>query len=59
MEHKFVRDDASNAIINTDADALTRYKARKMQLERVSTLEREMSEMKSLLLEINSKLTGK
>jgi len=57
-DHKFVRDDRSRAIINTDVDGLIRYKAKKQNAQRIDKLEEEMSEIKQLLLSINSKLQG-
>ena len=54
---KFVRDEHSKAVINTDIKGLKQYKARKAQLDEiknvkndVDSLKDEMSEIKNLLL---------
>lgn len=57
-DHKFVRDEKSRAIINTDTDELIRYKMKKKNAQRIDKLEEEMFEIKQLLLSINSKLQG-
>lgn len=57
-EHKFMRDQVSGALINTDADGLLRYKMKKKSAERIDKMEEEILEIKQLLISINSKLQG-
>ena len=63
-EHKFVRDNNSKAVLNTDVNALEQYKIardRKMKEESVlqncvddiSSLKDDMQEIKNLLLKIS------
>lgn len=54
-----VRDTKSNAILNTDLDALNKYKAKRARekkinnvVEEVESLRDEISEMKSLLMQL-------
>ena len=65
-EHKFVRDNSSKAILNTDVSALEQYKiARDRKLKEVSilqdcvadinTLKDDMQEIKNLLLKMSEK----
>jgi hypothetical protein len=66
IEHKFVRDTNSKAVLNTDINALEQYKIardRKMKEESVlqncvddiSSLKDDMTEIKNLLLKISEK----
>ena len=54
------RDDENMAIINTDTNALSKARARKVrqikQVSEINTLKREVKEMKELLLQINEKM---
>ena len=63
-EHKFVRDNNSKAVLNTDVNALEQYKIardRKMKEEStlqncvddISSLKDDMTEIKNLLLKIS------
>ena len=63
-EHKFVRDDTSKAVLNTDVSALEQYKfSRKQRMNEqnllrqcvsdVNTLKDDMQEIKNLLLKLN------
>ena len=65
-EHKFVRDNVSSAVLNTDLNALEQYKlARDKKLQEQSTLQHcvddisnlknDMKEIKNLLLKISEK----
>lgn len=54
-----VRDTKSNAILNTDLDALNKYRAKRARdmkinnmAEEVDTLRQEMTEIKSLLMQL-------
>ena len=54
-----VRDTKSNAILNTDLDALNKYRAKRARdmkinnmAEEVDTLRKEMTEIKSLLMQL-------
>ena len=58
-EHKFMRDQISGALINTDEDGLLRNKMKKKNAERIDKMEEEILEIKQLLISINSKLQGK
>ena len=64
IEYKFVRDDNSKAVLNTDVNALEQYKIardRKMKEESIlqncvddiSSLKDDMQEIKNLLLKIS------
>jgi len=66
IEYKFVRDDNSKAVLNTDINALEQYKIardRKMKEEStlqncvddISSLKDDMTEIKNLLLKISEK----
>ena len=66
IEYKFVRDDNSKAVLNTDVNALEQYKIardRKMKEESIlqncvddiSSLKDDMQEIKNLLLKISEK----
>ena len=63
-EHKFVRDDTSKAVLNTDVSALEQYKfSRKQRMNEqnllrqcvsdVNTLKDDMIEIKNLLLKLS------
>ena len=63
-EHKFVRDNNSKAVLNTDVNALEQYKIardRKMKEESIlqncvddiSSLKDDMQEIKNLLLKLS------
>jgi len=63
-EHKFVRDDTSKAVLNTDVSALEQYKfSRKQRMNEqnllrqcvsdVNTLKDDMTEIKNLLLKLS------
>ena len=63
-EHKFVRDDTSKAVLNTDVSALEQYKfSRKQRMNEqnllrqcvsdVNTLKDDMQEIKNLLLKLS------
>ena len=65
-EHKFVRDNVSKAVLNTDRNALEQYKLiRNQRLQEQSTLQNcvtdinslkdDMQEIKNLLLKISEK----
>ena len=65
-EHKFVRDNNSKAVLNTDVNALEQYKIardRKMKEESIlqncvddiSSLKDDMQEIKNLLLKLSEK----
>jgi len=65
-EHKFVRDNSSKAILNTDVSALEQYKiARDRKIKEQSTLQNcvvdintlkdDMQEIKNLLLKMSEK----
>ena len=63
-EHKFVRDDTSKAVLNTDRNALEQYKFSREQrmneqnslrqcINDVNTLKDDMKEIKNLLLKLS------
>ena len=65
-EHKFVRDDNSKAVLNTDVSALEQYKIsrdRKLKeelilqncVDDISSLKDDMTEIKNLLLKISER----
>ena len=65
-EHKFIRDDNSRAVLNTDVNALEQYKiARDRKMKEQTTLQNcvadinilkdDMQEIKNLLLKISEK----
>ena len=65
-EHKFVRDNLSKAVLNTDISALEQYKIsrdRKLKEESIlqncvadiNTLKDDMQEIKNLLLKMSEK----
>jgi hypothetical protein len=65
-EYKFVRDNVSNAVLNTDLSALEQYKlAREQKLQEqniiqncvtdINILKDDMQEIKNLLLKLSEK----
>ena len=63
-EHKFVRDNVSKAVLNTDVSALEQYKVSREQrmneqimlrqcINDVNTLKDDMKEIKNLLLKLS------
>ena len=63
-EHKFIRDNVSKAVLNTDVSALEQYKLSREQrmneqimlkqcINDVNTLKDDMTEIKNLLLKIS------
>ena len=65
-EHKFVRDNVSNAVLNTDVSALEQYKVSREQrmneqimlrqcINDVNTLKDDMKEIKNLLIKISER----
>jgi protein subunit release factor A len=57
QEHKYIRDSHSKAAINTDVDALRRYKARKAESKRILDLKNEVDSIKDEMSEIKHLLT--
>jgi hypothetical protein len=56
-DHKYVRSEKNpGAVINTDRSALDGYRARKLQAERINTLEDKVDNIEGLLKAILSKL---
>ena len=65
-EHKFIRDNVSNAILNTNTNALEQYKISKNQrvqekevlqncVDDINSLKDDMQEIKNLLLKMSEK----
>ena len=65
-EHKFIRDNVSKAVLNTDVSALEQYKfSREQRLQEqnilqncvddISSLKDDMKEIKNLLLKISER----
>ena len=63
-EHKFVRDDTSKAVLNTDRNALEQYKIEKIRRENeyntlqncvddINSLKDDMQEIKNLLIKMS------
>ena len=63
-EHRFVRDDTSKAVLNTDRNALEQYKIERTRREdeqnilqecvsNINVLKKDMTEIKNLLLKIS------
>ena len=63
-EHRFVRDDTSKAVLNTDRNALEQYKIEKIRRENeyntlqncvddINSLKDDMQEIKNLLLKMS------
>ena len=57
QEHKYIRDSHSKAVINTDVDALRRYKARKAESKRILDLKNEFDSIKYQISEVKYLLT--
>ena len=56
MEHTFVRDHHSKALINTDTEAIHLRRQQKKQVQTVHELQQEITEVKNDLLEIKNLL---
>ena len=65
-EHKFIRDNVSNAVLNTDVSSLEKYKIERERREQeqnilnncvndINTLKDDMQEIKNLLLKMSEK----
>ena len=65
-EYKFIRDKSSNAVLNTDMNALEKYKFTRTQrlqeqevlqkcVDDINSLKGDMQEIKNLLLKISEK----
>jgi hypothetical protein len=65
-EHKFIRDNVSNAVLNTDVSSLEKYKIERGRREReqdiiqncvndINILKDDMQEIKNLLLKMSEK----
>ena len=63
-EHKFIRDDTSRAVLNTDRNALEQYKIEKIRRENeyntlqncvddINILKDDMQEIKNLLIKMS------
>ena len=63
-EHKFIRDDTSKAVLNTDRNALEQYKIEKIRRENeyntlqncvddINILKDDMQEIKNLLIKMS------
>ena len=63
-EHRFVRDDTSKAVLNTDRNALEQYKIERTRREReqdilkncvndINILKKDMQEIKNLLIKMS------
>ena len=63
-EYKFIRDDGSNAILNTNINALERYKVERIRRENeqnilqncvddINSLKDDMQEIKNLLIKMS------
>ena len=63
-EHKFIRDDTSKAVLNTDRNALEQYKIERSRREdeqnilqecvsNINVLKKDMTEIKNLLLKLS------
>jgi hypothetical protein len=53
---KIIRDKSSTAIINTDIDALSAYRAKRDQRNKINELENDINSVKNDLLEIKNLL---
>ena len=51
-----VRDENSNAVLNTDIAALNKYKSERALYRKVESLTRELVEMKQCLIHISTRL---
>lgn len=58
-DEKMVRDGYSRALLSTDHDAVAAYEKKKRELkaqkDRINTLEREVAELKQILLQLIEK----
>ena len=63
-EHKYIRDDTSKAVLNTDRNALEQYKVERTRRENeqntlqecvsnINVLKKDMQEIKNLLLKLS------
>jgi chromosome segregation ATPase len=63
-EHKFIRDDGSNAILNTNINALEQYKVERIRRKKeqsilqdcvddINSLKDDMQEIKNLLIKMS------
>ena len=63
-EHKFIRDPISNAVLNTNINAMEQYKIEKTRLEKeqntlkeclndINILKEDMKDIKNLLIKMN------
>lgn len=62
-EHSFVKDEESGAVINTDTKELETYKLQRLRsfkekklADKVAKLEKDMREIKKILVDIKSRL---
>jgi len=55
-EHKYIRDDHSTAIINSDIDGLEAYKKQRNHSNKISNLENDINNVRNELLEIKQML---
>lgn len=55
-EHKYIRDESTNAIINTDVEGLRRYKMQKASSIRMKELRIEVDELRDDMIEIKTLL---
>lgn len=59
MDHKFIRDaDNPGAVINTDKEGLTKYKAEKAKSAKLKEMEKRIDNMESMLSEILKHVKG-
>ena len=56
MMNNLVRDERSNAILNTDVQSLNKYKAEKAFRKKVETLSKEVKDLKEMLEKVCEKL---
>lgn len=56
LDHKFLRDPISKAIINTDIEGLKRYREKKEYMRKLSCLKDEVDTIKDEMIEIKSLL---
>lgn len=54
--NNLVRDERSNAILNTDVQSLNKYKAEKAFRKKVETLSKEVKDLKEMLEKVCEKL---
>ena len=53
---KFIRDDLSKAVINTDMKGLSQYKARKAHLNEMRDMKNDVDSLKDEIIEIKNLL---